>query len=82
MPDAPHGAPRQLAYADALRNGVAVKQLEAVTSDGDVYVARQGDRAVVAIATAGSLAGLVQHDLRTLLGSLTKPRKATVNATA
>jgi predicted regulator of Ras-like GTPase activity (Roadblock/LC7/MglB family) len=76
-------ADAMLAYAGALRKGVAVKQLEAVTPDGDVYVAREGERAVVAIAAAGSLAGLVQHDLRTLLGSLRRPRRrATANATA
>jgi predicted regulator of Ras-like GTPase activity (Roadblock/LC7/MglB family) len=76
-------ADAMLAYAGALRKGVEVKQLEAVTPEGDVYVARQGDRGVVAIAAAGSLAGLVRHDLRTLLGSLTRPRRrATANATA
>jgi predicted regulator of Ras-like GTPase activity (Roadblock/LC7/MglB family) len=76
-------ADAMLAYAGALRKGVEVKQLEAVTPEGDVYVTREGDRGVVAIAAAGSLAGLVQHDLRTLLGSLTRPRRrATANATA
>jgi hypothetical protein len=76
-------ADAMLAYAEALRKGVAVTLLEAVTPDGDVYVAREGERAVVAIAAAGSLAGLVQHDLRTLLGSLTRPRRrAIANATA
>jgi hypothetical protein len=76
-------ADAMLAYAGALRKGVAVTLLEAVTPDGDVYVAREGERAVVAIAAAGSLAGLVQHDLRTLLGSLTRPRRrATAHATA
>ena len=76
-------ADAMLAYAGALRKDVAVTQLKAVTPDGDVYVAREGERAVVAVATAGSLAGLVQHDLRTLLGSLRRPRRrATANATA
>jgi hypothetical protein len=76
-------ADAMLAYAEALRTGVAVTLLEAVTPDGDVYVAREGERAVVAIAAAGSLAGLVQHDLRTLLGSLRRPRRrAPANATA
>jgi hypothetical protein len=74
-------ADSMLAYAETLRNDVAVKQLHAVTPDGDVYLARRGPRAVVAIAVAGSLAGLVQHDLRTLLGSVAAgKRKATVNA--
>ena len=76
-------ADAMLAYAGALRTGVEVKQLRAVTPDGDVYVACQGERAVVAIAAADSLAGLVQHDLRTLLGSLTRRRRrTTANATA
>jgi predicted regulator of Ras-like GTPase activity (Roadblock/LC7/MglB family) len=63
-----------LAYAGALRTATGVNQLHAVTPEGDVYVLRQADRAVVAIATPGSLAGLVQHDLRTLLGSLSRRR--------
>jgi predicted regulator of Ras-like GTPase activity (Roadblock/LC7/MglB family) len=76
-------ADAMLAYAETLRQGVAVKQLEAVTPAGDVYVVRRGERAVVAVATPGSLAGLVQHDLRTLLSSMTRgKRKALVDATA
>ena len=67
-----------LAYAGALRTTTGVKQLHAVTPDGDVYVLRQADRAVVAIATPGSLAGLVQHDLRTLLGSLSRRKGGAV----
>jgi hypothetical protein len=68
-------ADAMLTYASTLRAKVAVTQLRAVTPDGDVYVARRGDRGVVAVATPGSLAGLVQHDLRTLLGSLPRARK-------
>jgi predicted regulator of Ras-like GTPase activity (Roadblock/LC7/MglB family) len=64
-----------LAYAETLRTAAEVRQLEAVTPDGDVYLVRQGARAVVAIASPGSLAGLVQHDLRTLLGSLSRRRR-------
>jgi hypothetical protein len=71
-------ADAMLAYAGTLRTKVAATQLHAVTPEGDVYVARQGDRGVVAIATAGSLPGLVQHDLRTLLGSLPRSRKRAV----
>jgi predicted regulator of Ras-like GTPase activity (Roadblock/LC7/MglB family) len=67
-----------LAYAGTLRRGVPVKQLEADTPHGDVYIVRQGDRAVVAVAAPGSLAGLVQHDLRTLLGSLSRRRRSAV----
>jgi hypothetical protein len=71
-------ADAMLAYAATLRTNVAATQLHAVTPAADVYVAGQGDRGVVAIAAAGSLAGLVQHDLRTLLGSLPRSRKRAV----
>jgi predicted regulator of Ras-like GTPase activity (Roadblock/LC7/MglB family) len=71
-------ADAMLAYAATLRAKVAVTQLHAVTPAGDVYVARRGDRGVVAIATAASLEGLVQHDLRTLLGSLPRSRRKAV----
>jgi len=59
-----------LAYAGTLRERSGVRRLRAVTPAGDVYVVRGGERAVVAVALPGSLAGLVQHDLRTLLGDL------------
>jgi hypothetical protein len=71
-------ADAMLAYAATLRTKVFVTQLHAVTPAGDVYVARRGDRGVVAVASAGSLTGLVQHDLRTLLGSLPRSRKKAV----
>jgi hypothetical protein len=61
-----------LAYAGTLRKEADVKQLEAVTPDGDVYVVPQGERGIVAIAAPESLAGVVQHDLRTLLGRLSQ----------
>jgi predicted regulator of Ras-like GTPase activity (Roadblock/LC7/MglB family) len=64
-----------LAYADTLREGPAVRQLEALTPDGGVYVARNGEQAVVAVAAPGSLVGLVQHDLRTLLSDIARPRR-------
>jgi hypothetical protein len=71
-------ADAMLAYAATLRTKVAVTQLHGVTPAGDVYISRRGERGVVAIATAGSLGGLVQHDLRTLLGSLPRSRKKAV----
>lgn len=71
-------ADAMLAYAATLRTTVAATQLRAVTPDGDVYVAQRGDRGVVAIASPGSLAGLVQHDLRTLLSSLPRARRKAV----
>jgi predicted regulator of Ras-like GTPase activity (Roadblock/LC7/MglB family) len=64
-----------LAYADTLRDAPAVRQLEALTPEGGVYVVRDGERAVVAIAASGSTVGLVQHDLRALLSSLASPRR-------
>jgi predicted regulator of Ras-like GTPase activity (Roadblock/LC7/MglB family) len=76
-------ADAMLAYADTLRRNADVTQLRAVTPQGDVYVVRQGERAVVAIAVSGSTAGLVLHDLRTLLGKLSRPRrKARARASA
>ena len=71
-------ADAMLAYASTLRTKTAVTELQAATPDGDVYVTRQGERGVVAIATPGSLPGLVQHDLRTLLGSLQRSRRRSV----
>jgi predicted regulator of Ras-like GTPase activity (Roadblock/LC7/MglB family) len=67
-----------LAYAETLRASAEVRQLEAITPDGDVYLVHEGGRAVLAIAIPGSLAGLVQHDLRTLLGSLSRRRRRAV----
>ena len=64
-----------LRHADGLRDSAEVRQLEAVTPGGAVYLVRDGDRAVVAIAAPGALVGLVQHDLRTVLGSLSRPRR-------
>jgi predicted regulator of Ras-like GTPase activity (Roadblock/LC7/MglB family) len=74
-------ADAMLEYAETLREETAVRQLTALTPGGDVYLARRGERAVVATATPGSRAGLVQHDLRTLLGRLSRPgRRAVAHA--
>jgi hypothetical protein len=70
-----------LAYADALRDGSQVRQLEAKTTEGGVYVVRKGERAVVATAGRDALSGLVQHDLRTVLADLAK-RSKTVKKSA
>jgi hypothetical protein len=64
-----------LARAGRLRDSAEVRRLEAVTPDGAVYVVRDDKRAVIAIAAPGALAGLVQHDLRSLLSELSKPRR-------
>ncbi len=71
-------ADAMLAYAGTLREAVDVRHVEAVTPEGDVYVARHAQRAVVAIASAGSRAGLVQHDLRTLLDGVARRRRRAV----
>jgi predicted regulator of Ras-like GTPase activity (Roadblock/LC7/MglB family) len=76
-------ADAMLAYADTLRSDAAVQTVRGVTEGGDVYIRREGDRAAVAIAAPGSMPGLVEHDLRTLLGSLPRSRrkaKARANA--
>jgi hypothetical protein len=70
-------ADAMLAYAGTLRRGAGVKQLVATTREGDVYVVRQGERGVVAITSPGSLAGVVQHDLKGLIASF-----STAHATA
>jgi len=70
-----------LAYAGTLRDAAEVRQIRAVTQNGEVYVTRRGERAVVAIAVPGALPGLVQHDLRTALAGATRRRKAVASAT-
>jgi hypothetical protein len=67
-----------LVYADSLRPSAQVRRVQAVTPEGDVYVVRDDERAVVAVARPGSLAGLVLHDLRTLLRSLSRQRRRRV----
>jgi hypothetical protein len=64
-----------LARAGQLRDSAEVRRVEAVTPDGAVYLVRDGERAVIAIAAPGALVGLVQHDLRSLLSELSKPRR-------
>ena len=73
-------ADAMLAYAGTLRRDVEMRQVRATTPEGDVFVAREGDRAVVAVAAPGSLAGLVRHDLRTLLTSLPRRSRSAVHA--
>ena len=64
-----------LAHAGRLRDSAELRQLEAVTPEGAVYLVRDGERAVIAVASQDALVGLVQHDLRSLLGGLAKPRR-------
>jgi len=56
-----------LATADKLRPNREALRVEAFTPDGDVYVARSGERVTVAVAAPGSTPALVRHDLRTIL---------------
>lgn len=60
-------ASAMLAYADALRTEASARRLEAVTSDGSVFVVRDRGRAVVAVTGPDPVAGLVLHDLRAAL---------------
>ncbi len=60
-------AAAMLAYADTLRKEATVRRLEAVTSDGSVFLLREGDRTVLAATGHDPVAGLVLHDLRTVL---------------
>lgn len=74
-PELAEAGARMLDSADALRPEAEVKLVRAVTPEGDVYVARKGKHAVVAVAEAGSTAGLVQHDLAQLLASVARRRR-------
>ena len=56
-----------LAYADALRTGTAASRIEAVAAEGNVFLVRDGARAVVATTGRDPVAGLVYHDLRAVL---------------
>jgi predicted regulator of Ras-like GTPase activity (Roadblock/LC7/MglB family) len=69
-----------LAYADALRAEASVRRLEAVTSAGSVFVVREGDRAVVAATGPDPVAGLVYHDLRTVLRKVRGRTREKANA--
>jgi hypothetical protein len=73
-------ADAMLAYAEATRRGSTLRRLRAATPRGDVYVVRDGDRAVVAVAEPGALPGLVRHDLWTLLARVPRRRKAMAHA--
>jgi hypothetical protein len=73
-------AEAMLDYAQGLRDGVETRQVHAVITEGDVYVVRDDRLAVVAVAAAGSLPGLVQHDLGTLLRDLSAPTRSEASA--
>ena len=75
-------AQARLAYADALRTGVAAERLEAETADGGVFVVRDGRRAIVAVTGRDAVAGLVYHDLRTTLRKAGRRTRAKTSASA
>ena len=56
-----------LAYADTLRTEAAARHFEAVTTDGSIFVVREGNRAILAATGPDPVTGLVLHDLRTVL---------------
>ncbi len=60
-------AAAMLAYADTLRTEATARRLEAVTSDGSIFLVREGGRAIVAATGPDPVTGLVLHDLRTVL---------------
>jgi hypothetical protein len=59
-----------LAYGDALRGEASLQRLEAFTPDGSIFVLREGKRAVAAATGPDPVAGLVLHDLRSMLRKL------------
>jgi len=75
-------AAAMLAYTDALRTEVAARRLEAKTSEGCVFVLREGDRAIVAVTGADPVAGLVLHDLRTALKKRGRRTREKANASS
>ena len=66
------GAKRLLEAAAALRPDVA--QLEAATTDGSVFVIRDGARLIAATTTPEPTVGLVFYDLKSCLRSIEEPK--------
>jgi predicted regulator of Ras-like GTPase activity (Roadblock/LC7/MglB family) len=63
-------AAKLLAQADGLRSGdeeTQVTQIEASTSDGCVFVVRDGDRLIAATTVPNPTVGLVFYDLKSAL---------------
>ena len=59
------------------RHGEALVQLEVATRSGSVFVAREGDRAVLATTQARPTVGLVLYDLKACLSRMTAAGNAT-----
>ena len=78
-----NAAAKLLAQADGLRGDEAeVTQIEAATSDGAVFVVRDGERRIAATTVPNPTAGLVFYDLKSCLreadpGEKPKRRRAT-----
>jgi predicted regulator of Ras-like GTPase activity (Roadblock/LC7/MglB family) len=67
-----------LAAAEGLRSGSsALTQLEVATSDGSVFVVRDGDTSVVATTGGNPTVGLVFYDLKSALRSIKAKPAAT-----
>ena len=65
-----------LAAADEVRSGESpLTQLEVATSEGSVFVVREGKTAIAATTSANPTVGLVFYDLKSALRSL-KPKPA------
>jgi hypothetical protein len=71
-----------LAYADRLRTEATARRLEAVTSDGSIFVVREGNRAILAATGPDPVTGLVLHDLRTALSKTRGRTREKANASA
>jgi predicted regulator of Ras-like GTPase activity (Roadblock/LC7/MglB family) len=73
-----------LSVAEGLRSGSsALTQLEVATSEGSVFVARDGDTAIVATTGGNPTVGLVFYDLKSALRSVkAKPKPAPARKTA
>jgi predicted regulator of Ras-like GTPase activity (Roadblock/LC7/MglB family) len=64
-----------LAAADAVKTGSALTQLEVATSEGSVFVVRDGKTVIAATTGSNPTAGLVFYDLKSALRSV-KPAAA------
>jgi predicted regulator of Ras-like GTPase activity (Roadblock/LC7/MglB family) len=75
-------AAAMLAYAGALRSEATARRLVATTSQGSVFVVREGDRAIVATTGTDPVAGLVLHDLRAALKKTGRRTREKANASS
>jgi predicted regulator of Ras-like GTPase activity (Roadblock/LC7/MglB family) len=73
-----------LSVAEGLRSGSsALTQLEVATSEGSVFVVRDGETSIVATTGGNPTVGLVFYDLKSALRSIKpKPKRAPARKTA